>query len=104
MKTSELLSGKRQVTIVEPNDQHDGFVVKYSRASLSLNAVRAIRDADQIDAMADGLVAMGMEWNLTDDDGKPVPTTKESLMAQSIETLEMVNKAIQDDATPKAEN
>jgi hypothetical protein len=80
--------------------QLDGLVVKLRRGSIRERMeFEALEDWK---ARIDGLASFLVEWNITDDDDQPLPTTAESLWSLEEPTLVAILRAYTEAVYPAA--
>lgn len=102
MRLSQLMSNEKALEV-----EINGDILKITYDPSAFTAEAEDRYAAQretqrnIGAMAEALDVLLLKWDLTDDDGEPLPINVETLRTLPGEFLGRVMEAINEDASPK---
>ena len=103
-KLSQLKRDTADVTI--PTDGDEPLVVTYRKGFMSpelaerLDAAEELPPVGQLRILADLVQGAVIAWNLTGDDGEPLPVTRETVSALDSGALQVIAQAIQEAMRP----
>lgn len=103
MTYEQILGGRKTLWVVPADKQKkvEGFWFSYAPDRVSIAALKQLNQADSLDVAVAGLMIHGIEWNLKDNDGKAVATTKEAMETVPLPILKLVGDKISEEETPK---
>ena len=100
---------RKELTVIEGKDGGEGLVITYAPEAITPKHMRALKamskekNGEAEDAIATLLTSVGLAWNLTDEDGTPIPATPEGWDDKvGLRTLFTIWNAIQEDQAPNA--
>jgi hypothetical protein len=92
--------------VVIPTEGDDPLVITYRKGGLSPELAERLDAADgatpvaQLRILADLVAGAVVAWNLTDDDGAPLPVGSAAISALDSSVLQMIAQAIQEAMRP----